>query len=207
MTARRSEEQERDDKTLHRYAELQQSAERETARLFRLHAAQLSCRKGCSICCDDISVLPIERYALARWLRSNRHYLNPSLSPPLQGAHLEGANRCPFLHRRDESCCIYPVRPLICRFHGLPIRYPVEEYDALGVPVLGEPREWSFAWCELNFPGIDSGQAQSMFNSDAYIDMERWNTALKKLNSTFLEGGEGDAYRDRMWRPLSALLH
>ncbi len=201
MTSRRREERNTASSVLRQYAALQQSAQRETARLFRLHAAQLSCRKGCSLCCDDISVLPIERYALARWLRSNRHYLNPSLSPPR-----EGANRCPFLHRRDESCCIYPVRPLICRFHGLPIRYPVEEYDVTGEVMLGVPREWTFSWCELNFPDIDSRQAQSVFSSDAYIDMEGWNAALKRLNSTFLAGKEGKVYRDRMWQPLSTLL-
>jgi len=72
--------------------------------------------------------------------------------------------------------------------------------------MLGVPREWTFSWCELNFPDIDSRQAQSVFSSDAYIDMEGWNAALKRLNSTFLAGKEGKVYRDRMWQPLSTLL-
>jgi Fe-S-cluster containining protein len=191
----------RSEKALRAYAGLLDEASRETARLFHYHRSSVTCTRGCSACCENISVLPIEWYALLRWLRRNRRYIVSSLRP-----RREGENRCPFLHRMDGSCCLYPARPLICRLHGLPIRYPVEEYDLVGQPVLCSPREWTFSWCDHNFPGIEPGQAEAVFAPGEYIDMEYWKGELTRLNREFLSGSlaaEVPAAGD--WLPLSSL--
>jgi Fe-S-cluster containining protein len=186
---------------LRSYGELLRRADLETGRLFRLHRRRVACRKGCSLCCENISILPVEWYALRRWLQRNYRYIAAFLRTRAQGE-----NSCPFLHRSDGSCCVYPARPLICRIHGLPVRYPVEEYDLTGERVLGEPREWTFAWCDLNFTAVDPEVGAENFVDGTYIDMDPWNRALEQINRTFLCGEKGrEVPATGKWLPISSL--
>ncbi len=169
------------DDILRRYFLLREAVEEVTTDLFSSYRSEVKCAKGCSECCDDISVLPIEWYLLREWFQENRAALDRIIRP-----RFYGENRCPFLHKADESCSIYPIRPIICRVHGLPIRYTVEEYDINGQRVFHVPAEHSFAWCENNFIDYKVKEAAEILPSDGYIDMEVWNHSLRRLNSEFL---------------------
>lgn len=165
----------RTDDILQRYLQLRTAAEKQTSILFDTYRSEVKCAKGCSECCDDISVLPIEWYLLRKWLTEQPRELL-----------YYGENRCPFLHKADGSCSIYAMRPIICRIHGLPIRHTVEEYDVNGQKVFHEPLEYTYSWCELNFEEYDPNCGAESFAPDGFINMEAWTRSLKKLNSEFL---------------------
>ncbi len=187
---------------LDRYLILRKKAEQETTRLFKQHKMEVKCSKGCSECCDDISVLPIEWFFLKQWLKENQDTIRS-----LMRTRYHGENRCPFLQKDDGSCCIYPIRPIICRVHGLPIRYSVEEYDLTGQRIFRTPPEYTFAWCELNFLDYDPKHAENLFLSDEYIDMETWNIALHLLNKEFIAAVPKDSLPPHAgWFSMSTLI-
>lgn len=78
------------------------------------HNIELSCKKGCSNCCKthkDIPVYPLELigiywYSIEKMTAHVRQKLKKQLA-------LHEKPDCPFLV--DESCSIYPVRPVACR--------------------------------------------------------------------------------------------
>jgi Fe-S-cluster containining protein len=79
---------------------------------------KVACHKGCSECCKnaEVPILPPE-IATVSW------YVCEELPRTIQVrlvSRLEHHNKsteCPFL--LDDSCSIYPVRPLMCRGHHL----------------------------------------------------------------------------------------
>lgn len=187
---------------LRAYSILRESVEEVTSDLFNRYRTEVKCAKGCSECCDDISVLPIEWYVLREWFQENHATLNR-----IMRLRYHGENRCPFLHKADESCSIYPIRPIVCRVHGLPIRYTVEEYDITGQRVFHLPAEYTFAWCDYNFIDYDAKEGYGILPSDGYIDMEVWNHSLRKLNGEFLEAiPEKELPENIGWFPLSSLV-
>jgi uncharacterized protein len=185
-----------------RYLKLRTAAETLTSELFDTYRSEITCAKGCSECCDDISVLPIEWYLLRKWFEEHHRELDAVRRP-----RYYGENRCPFLHKADKSCSIYPIRPIICRVHGLPIRYTVEEYDVTGQRVFRAAPEYSFAWCELNFIGHNPKESEVSFAPKGFIDMESWNHALRKLNSEFLAAVTPEELPENVgWFSLSTLV-
>lgn len=82
------------------------------------NAARLTCRAGCSDCCQDgLTVFAIEAAVL------ERHY--PDLLA--EGtAHAEGG--CAFLDD-GGSCRVYTHRPYVCRTQGLPLRWLSEDEE------------------------------------------------------------------------------
>ncbi len=74
---------------------------------------QMNCRKGCDQCCTLTSVMPLEAHAI-------KNYLTQQSWPWREQIAAGGDKQCIFLHRHE--CLIYPVRPLICRSHGLFLR-------------------------------------------------------------------------------------
>jgi Fe-S-cluster containining protein len=87
----------------------------------------LQCRPGCSECCMQFSVLPLEAAILATELN-------------LKGATRSGkSEKCLLLH--DDLCTVYDLRPIICRTQGLALAYIDEEAGAIEVSA-----------CPLNFP-------------------------------------------------------
>ena len=70
----------------------------------------LACKRGCSACCvDGLSVLPVEAALIA----------SSGLAAPSQPSSQPGM--CAFLDD-DGACSVYPVRPVLCRTHGLALR-------------------------------------------------------------------------------------
>lgn len=97
---------------------MHQRIDAETAPLSRLHQARLTCRLGCSDCCqDELTVLTVE----ADRIRQAHPQLLAEGTPHPPGA-------CAFL---DEAggCRVYADRPYVCRTQGLPLRWLEEDED------------------------------------------------------------------------------
>lgn len=77
---------------------------------------RINCKKGCFSCCkDDLEVFGVE----AAYIQKKESNFLESNSPRPTGM-------CAFLD--DEGACrIYNSRPFVCRTHGVPISYLVEE--------------------------------------------------------------------------------
>lgn len=108
-----------------------------SAKLQKIHAERLNCKKGCAACCvDEITVFEIE----AENIKKNHAEL-------LENEQPHDAGKCAFLDDAD-ACRIYENRPYICRTQGLPFRWfddfedeLVELRDICPLNDAGEPIE------------------------------------------------------------------
>jgi Fe-S-cluster containining protein len=92
----------------------------------RINIATVSCRKGCAWCChQSVMILPGEAMVLAEWIKNScnepereeiiqrlkkRNQITSCMKAP-EFIHFKMA--CAFLS--EDSCSVYPVRPLSCR--------------------------------------------------------------------------------------------
>jgi len=105
----------------------------------------VSCRKGCAFCCKmNVDVTPMEvmlivEYAKRNGISIDKDYLQRQAALPKdQLAFTPGLSACVFL-RPDNTCSIYPVRPLACRKYVVanppercnPEAYPKARLDVL----------------------------------------------------------------------------
>lgn len=141
----------------------------------------ITCRAGCSDCCVNIAVFPVEWYAIELWLKGNSDF---PVSP--------NTDNCIFLKNRE--CGIYAIRPFICRIHGVPLMYLTEEEDYPDGKMPDQP-EYQVTWCEYNFKDIRGELGNKVISDETVIDMEELNTRLAEINYRFLETGEGSGYR------------
>ncbi|MBN1982247.1 MAG: YkgJ family cysteine cluster protein [Chitinivibrionales bacterium] len=130
-----------------------------TEKTVRKFGNAIACRKGCGHCCILQSVVALEALLICRYrdvhpARIKRRGKRGATAPP----------SCVFLRR--NSCTIYPVRPIICRTHGLPSRYPSTDR-----------RET----CKRNFPGINLAS----IDATDCIDLESITDNLLRLNLAF----------------------
>lgn len=103
------------------------------ARVTQTHAASFHCRKGCTACCrQDLAVTRVEAAFILGWLVQKGVPPHDPSRTPTDGHgffdDLAGSVSCTFL-TEGGGCGIYPVRPIICRSHGLPIRLPDGRVD------------------------------------------------------------------------------
>lgn len=126
----------------------------------REFAAQINCRAGCSGCCREITLFPVEAAALLTALAQ----ISPDTAV-LQGT-AAGAGTCPLLV--NGLCLVYANRPIICRTHGLPLLLTVD----------GESR---VDFCPVNFQGVSALPGQ------AIINLELLNHALVAVNELFIK--------------------
>jgi len=149
-------------------------------RVTRRYAEQFSCSAGCSSCCyRQLTVFPVEAERIRRWLdeQGGLASYEPDQAlevgnPALLLAVEEPA--CKFLDGAGR-CRIYPVRPVICRTHGLPLAIDDGE-GALRGDV-----------CPLNFA---EGDGLGAVSGDDFLSLEVVNTTLATLNARFVDGGD-----------------
>ena len=175
------------------YRELLRDATEEADRLTEIYREYMVCGKGCSACCTDLTLLPLEWYALQQSLLDKK----PALDPAGRD------DRCILL--LDDSCALYPYRPLICRTHGLPLLYLTEEYSDTGIRIKSEDPEWQISWCDLNFTEVSEETMEDIFDPEDVFNMEEWNLNLGKLNQAFLKTPEGMSF-SRKRIPLKEIL-
>jgi Fe-S-cluster containining protein len=176
------------------YREVLEDVSLEANRLEKQYEEYMVCRKGCSDCCTDISLLPLEWYALRERVRASKE---PFIQERQPGS-------CALL--KDRICSFYPSRPLICRTHGLPLLYLAEEYDKQGDQVESEEPDWQISWCDLNFTTVSEETMEEIFDPEDVLNMEEWNTRLKTLNLDFLETREGAPFREKRRIPLQEIF-
>ncbi len=162
-----------------RYATLTTYCDQAFAAAADRYAAQMRCASGCASCCRLETVVPLEAALIAAYLAV----------VPLDfdcAADDAAAPECVFL-TADAACAIYPVRPLICRTHGMVIQYPdQEEWDA----------------CPLNFTDVPLNQIEPHY----VLHAEAVTTNLLRLNLAFcMIAGETDSAGERI--RLHDILH
>jgi len=140
-----------------KYFILQQKLDARITELSNLHESYMVCKKGCSSCCMNFGMLPIEYYAI-------QHALGVHAFP--QVSHDDS---CKFL--KNGMCSIYAHRPFICRTQGLPIIHYNSHINA-----------WNLLVCELNFVDVDD----NFFQQHRCLDMDVFNEKLSELNSVFI---------------------
>lgn len=103
----------------------------------------LTCGPGCADCCRrELTVTSVEAARIAHLLASM-----PASQREAIAARADRGEPCAALDE-EGRCSVYAARPLVCRSHGLPLRF--EEPSASGrrsLPVLDV--------CPLNFKGRD----------------------------------------------------
>jgi hypothetical protein len=113
------------------------------ARVAERYPGALACGPGCSDCCKrELTVTAIEADRIAR--------LVAELSPEARAALAERASGAPACVALDPDgrCAIYAARPVVCRSHGVPLRFTEDAPDGRrALPVLDV--------CPRNFVGQD----------------------------------------------------
>jgi len=145
------------------YRQLRQEVDAIAAKLEAVHREQMQCKKGCVHCCVNLTVWPVEFFAILEDLKAAG--IKPGFDP---------AAGCGFL--KNGLCQIYAFRPIICRTHGLPLVYLDDEQDE---PVYG------VTFCEKNFQDADD----LAFGPDNTLFMDEINQRLARLQAEFLEAG------------------
>ncbi len=148
-----------------KYQNLIAKIDRRVSDLEKMHHQHMNCKLGCSHCCMDYSIFPVEYYAILKNIKDSG--IQPEEAPQ---------DQCIFL--KNHSCMIYTHRPVICRTHGLPLLYTNEE------------GEWELSACELNFTTY-----QKPFHSKNSFQQDVYNSELFMLNKTFIELPENSSFR------------
>lgn len=152
--------------TLANYAALLAKVDAKFAEIRTRNAARMQCRLGCHGCCrPGLTVSPIEAEAIRAYLAA-RPALSQSLVEQERNDPHSGA-RCAFLGA-DGACGIYEARPLVCRSHGVPIAFRIDE----GAEVRRDVCPLNFA--ELPLEEIDQGDV---------LNLELINSILALINA------------------------
>ena len=105
-----------------RFDSLARDVAREFEAIRQRNSGRMECREGCADCCRcRLSITRVEE----AYLREGLKHLPQSVRLELKTratAEIHTNEMCPALDA--NGCCqIYESRPLICRSHGVPLRY------------------------------------------------------------------------------------
>lgn len=166
-----------DDGLLDEYRAVVKKVDAAVAMISARAADALACRRGCDSCCaPGLSVLPVEAENIARHLET--HDVEAGTR----------ADRCTFLDD-DGACRIYPVRPLLCRTHGLALKAATSRP---GLTVVDD-----ISHCALNYTTRAPEAAE-------VLDAERLLALLVTVDRRFRAAAELDDDGSRI--PLASLL-
>lgn len=108
-----------------RYLELLNKIDTKAAELEAMHRPHLRCSLACHGCCKPgLTVFPVEAEHIREYLTERPELLARTLENEKRDPHK--GQRCSFLDAKG-ACLIYPVRPVVCRTHGLPLEIREEE--------------------------------------------------------------------------------
>ena len=149
---------------IERYRELRRATDGVVATLEQLHCRHMACKAGCHQCCVNLTVFPVEYYAILEELGSRG----------VKEMALDERAACAFLGA--GLCTIYRFRPMICRTHGLPVAFVNEEADEA---------ERSVSFCPLNFTQAEDEELA--FGPASTLDVDGLNRELYAANEQFIE--------------------
>ena len=165
------------------YQRLVDKVDRHALRVVAAHSDAIACAGGCTGCCHrELSVFPVEAAAIQAWLADlPLPPVGVPRPPPAALALLDlGPEPAPcVMLDADGLCRIYPVRPLICRTHGLPLA--VADDDGLYADV-----------CPLSF---DGGQGLAELEEDDFLVVDTLNAILAAVNAAWVQAEGGDGAR------------
>jgi uncharacterized protein len=153
------------------YRNLRLRIDEEIKKVEELHGRDITCHPGCTTCCVNLTVFPVEFFAILEDLKKTRTIQT--------GFLFDESAPCGFLY--EGLCQIYVFRPIICRTHGLPILFLNDSQ---------EDPSWEVSFCELNFrnkTGIE-------FTDDTLLDIETINAELNRINDQFISSLSGNEY-------------
>ena len=162
-----------------KYKLLLRQINKHSASLEEVHRKHMKCKNGCSLCCIDFSVFPVEFYFILNELRNEdtKHEKGENLNTEV----------CAFL--RNNSCTIYQQRPIMCRTHGLPLLYANDSGD------------YELSACELNFTDFDFED----FTMENTMPQDKYNSQLFVLNRDFVSEFTDKKYSEMDLIPLKEL--
>lgn len=165
-----------------KYRRLRDWADRRVRQLLDLHGHNIVCRPGCTDCCTNLTVFPVEYASILDELRTTGPAAANEKCPAGQADPIFFDSDAPCGYLRDGRCAIYRARPLICRTHGLPIAFLDEESEPPGHSVSFCPR--NFASCS----GQGGGETACMpeFGPDNTLDLDELNRELFEANVDYL---------------------
>jgi Fe-S-cluster containining protein len=164
------------------YFQLRKLIDGQIRRIRELYEKDIVCQAGCSSCCTNFTVFPVEFYAILQDLRT--HGLTS------ENIRFNISAECGFLNE-ERLCRIYASRPIICRTHGLPILFLNDSPD--------NP-EWEVSYCERNF----GNSSELEFNEECLINVEEINLELDRINKAYVQSEPGDIVKTRI--PLRKLV-
>lgn len=141
--------------------------------------ARFRCTRGCTDCCvDNLTVFELE----ADLIRATYGDLLRTEEPHAPGA-------CAFLDDAG-SCRIYESRPLICRGHGVPLRWELEDG-------MGEAR----SICPLN----EEGTPIELLEETQCLELGPAEELLAMLQQQFYGDGQRTALRELFGRSFNGV--
>ena len=149
--------------SLQNYHRLRDKVDNLCRGITKLLGDSLACKTGCSSCCLQISVFPVEAASIIEILKKRPPEELLLLKRNLSKWDKE--DRCTFLS--DDLCLIYENRPIICRTHGLPILLAEQNIRRIDI-------------CPKNCNNI------SQLPGEAVIDLERLNIMLTAVNALYM---------------------
>ena len=169
---------------IEQYRQLVTSIDELAENLTGIHGEHIICAEKCFHCCANISVWPVEFYAIFDAIRS----------AGITELLFDEDAQCGFL--KDGLCTVYAYRPIICRTHGLPIVFLNDEVD---------PPEYSVSFCDDNFTRIDDAKYE--FNSTNTLNIDNLNSELYKINLAFLKENPDKQLNETIRIPLRELMN
>ena len=154
------------------YRGLRSRIDEKIKRLEELHGSDITCHSGCTACCVNLTVFPVEFFAILEDLKKTHTIQRASF--------FHESAPCGFLNE-EGLCRIYPFRPIICRTHGLPILFLDDSQ---------RESSWEVSFCELNFQNRTSIE----FTDDTLLDIETINTELNRINDQCVSSLSGNEY-------------
>lgn len=162
------------------YDELSRKVDAFFARVDSRHPGEVACASGCTDCCKPgLSITGVEALAIREALSAMDADRRQSLRERARrvATETDAAGSCAAL---DPSglCAVYEARPLVCRSHGLPLRFAAEEASVTGtrrLPVLDA--------CFRNF----TERALSSIPADCVLDQQNLSTTLAAIDASFAD--------------------
>ncbi|MBK8256878.1 MAG: YkgJ family cysteine cluster protein [Polyangiaceae bacterium] len=149
----------------------------------------MRCEAGCADCCRrELSITSVEAAAIEALFSTMSDAMRAEIR-----ARADNAEPCAAL---DESgrCLVYTARPLVCRSHGVPIRFaPPAEARAKALPMLDV--------CPKNFEGASLADVDPA----CVLDQQTMSVMLGLIDTVYTQErggarGERVALRDVLRR-------